>query len=62
MKTVTLNDVAVGKSFVFAHRMYVRTGLLSPEGYSILDVPCVPVGVIHDNAERYLYCYTRVEV
>lgn len=62
MKTVMLRDVAVGKSFVFAHRMYVRTGFIVPEGYNVLVVPCVPVGVIRDSFKHYLYCFTRVEV
>ena len=62
MKKIPLYDVPVGKTFVFHHRMYRRVGLFSPEGYSVLDVPCVPVGVIHDNVKRYIYRYTRVEV
>ena len=62
MKKILLCNVPVGKTFVFNHRMYCRTGWSVPEGYNTLDVPCIPVGVIHDNVERYLYCYTRVEV
>lgn len=62
MKKIALYDVPVGKMFVFHHRMYRRTNLHSPEGYGALYVPCKPVGVIHDNLERHLYRYTRVEV
>lgn len=62
MKKIPLYDVPVGKTFVFHHRMYRRVGLFSSEGYGVLDVPCVPVGVIHDNAKRHIYRYTRVEV
>ena len=62
MKKIPLYDVPVGKTFVFHHRMYRRVGLFSPEGYGVLDVPCVPVGVIRDNAERHIYRYIRVEV
>ena len=62
MKKIPLYDVPVGKTFVFKHRMYRRTNLYSHEGYGVLYVPCAPVGVIHDNVERHLYRYTRVEV
>ena len=62
MKKIPLYDVPVGKTFVFQHRMYRRVGLFSPEGYGVLDVPCVPVGVIHNNVKRHIYRYTRVEV
>ena len=62
MKKIPLYDVPVGKTFVFHHRMYRRVGLFSPEGYSVLDVPCVPVGVIHNNAKCNFYRYTSVEV
>ena len=62
MKKIVLYDVPVGKSFVFHHRMYRRTNLHSPEGYGILYVPCMPIGVIHDNLERHLYRFTKVEV
>lgn len=62
MKKIQLYDVPVGKTFVFHHRMYRRIGLFSPEGYGVLDVPCVPVGVIHNNVKHYFYRYTKVEV
>ena len=62
MKKILLCNVPIGKTFVFNHRMYCRTGWLSPEGYNILDIPCVPVGVIHNNFEQYIYCHTKVEV
>lgn len=61
MKKILLCNVPVGKTFVFNHRMYRRTGWLYPEEYNTLGVPCVPVGVIHNNFERYFYCYTKVE-
>ena len=60
MKKIPLYDVPVGKTFVLYHRMYRRVGLFV--SYSDLSVPCVPVGVIHDNAERHIYRYIRVEV
>lgn len=62
MKKILLYNVPVGNAFVFNHRMYYRVGWSCPEGYNTLDVPCVPIGVIHDSFERYLNCYTKVEV
>ena len=63
MKKISLYDVPVGKTFVFHHRMYRRVGVFSPEeGYGVLAVPCVPVGVIHDNVTRHIYRYVRVDI
>jgi hypothetical protein len=62
MKKIPLYDVPVGRTFVFHHRMYRRGGLYSFEGGNVLAVPCVPVGVIHNNVERHIYRYIRVEV
>ena len=62
MKKIPLYDVPVGKTFVFKHRMYRRVALYSQEGYGVLNVPCVPLCIIHDNFQRHFYRYTTVEV
>lgn len=62
MKKIPLYDVPVGKTFVFHHRMYRRIGSFAPEGYILLDVPCIMVGVVHNNVKHYFYRCTKVEV